>query len=269
MIIVTTTGERYKLRAGQNRIGRGSDCDLQVASSDVSRHHAIISWEDGAARIMDLGSTNGTSVNGAKLEAYEYIPLNAGDSIVMGNGDAAERLSVEVEETTGVEAAAATVVMNVKDILSSAEAGQDVNVDMVNKAYEALASGDMNRIKEHWDEGIAWLIPGRNPLSGWHRGLDGFIDYLKRVSELTGNNIKTQPVALTVGGEYSASISNVVGYRAGYNENNAQVPDTKLDVELVQILRWRNGKIIEGRSAIFGDGANDYDRFWSANGTGG
>ncbi|MBN1148252.1 MAG: FHA domain-containing protein [Anaerolineales bacterium] len=263
MIIVTTTGERYKLRAGQNRIGRGSDCDLQVESSDASRHHAIISWEAEAARIMDLGSTNGTSVNGARLEAYEYFPLKAGDSIVLGNGEAAERLGVEAEATSGVEAAAATVVMNVKDILSSTPKDGQVSAEMVAKAYEALASGDTNRIKEYWDEEIAWLIPGRNPLSGWHRGLDAFIDYLKRVSALTSNNIKTQPVALTVGDGYSASISKVVGYRAGFNENNAQKPNTMLDVELVQTLRWQNGKIIEGRSALFGEGAYEYDQFWS------
>jgi hypothetical protein len=35
-------------------------------------------------------------------------------------------------------------------------------------------------------------------------------------------------------------------------------------VELVQVLRWQNGKIVEGRTAIFGEGLAEYDQFWSA-----
>ena len=269
MIIVTSSGERYKLRTGQNRIGRGADCDLQVEASDVSRHHVIISFEAGKAQIMDLGSTNGTSLNGAKLEAYEYRPLNAGDRILLGNEKAGESLSVEEDAQPEVDiAAASTVVMNAQEMVSAIQGDQKVSPEMVSSAYEALASGDMGRINEYWDADIAWLIPGRNPLAGWHRGLNAFIDYMRRVGQLTNNNLKTQTMALMVGDGYSAMMSKVTGYRAGFNESNAQRPDTKLDVDLVQILRWRNGKIVEGRSAIFGEGTDEYDRFWSFNGPG-
>jgi len=269
MIIVTSSGERYKLRTGQNRIGRGADCDLQVEASDVSRHHAIISFEGGKAQIMDLGSTNGTSVNGRKLEAYEYQPLSAGDNFLLGSEKAGESLSAEEDELAEMDiAAASTVVMNAKELISDVKGDQKVSPDMVSAAYEALASGEMGRINEYWDADIAWLIPGSNPLSGWHRGLNAFIDYMKQVGKLTNNNLKTQTMALMVGDGYSATMSKVTGYRAGYNEGNAQKPDTKLDVDLVQILRWRNGKIVEGRSAIFGEGGNEYDRFWSSTGAG-
>jgi ketosteroid isomerase-like protein len=269
MIIVTSSGERYKLRLGQNRIGRGADCDMQVEASDVSRHHAIISFEGGKAQIMDLGSTNGTSLNGRKLEAYEYQPLNAGDSVLLGNEKAGESLSVEEDEPAEMDiAAASTVMMTAQDMQTAIQGNQKVSPEMVSSAYEALASGDMGRINEYWDADIAWLIPGRNPLAGWHRGLNAFIDYMRQVGKLTNNNLKTQTTALMVGDGYSAMMSKVTGYRAGYNDSNAQRPDTKLDVDLVQILRWRNGKIVEGRSAIFGEGGEEYDRFWSFSGAG-
>jgi hypothetical protein len=111
MIIITTSGERYKLRVGQNRIGRGDDCDLQLKMGGVSRHHATIRWDGEQAQVMDLESTNGTFLNGQKLTAYEYASLKEGDNLVLGSGSEAERLRVEAEEPARAEAAAAATVM--------------------------------------------------------------------------------------------------------------------------------------------------------------
>jgi uncharacterized protein len=36
-----------------------------------------------------------------------------------------------------------------------------------------------------------------------------------------------------------------------------------LSIDVVHVLRWRDGKVIEGKGAIFGDGTNNYDLFWS------
>ncbi len=44
------------------------------------------------------------------------------------------------------------------------------------------------------------------------------------------------------------------------------VPYTKLDIDVVHVLRWRDGKVIEGRGAIFGDGTTEYDQFWAPRG---
>jgi len=45
-------------------IGRASDCHLRVADPRVSRHHCELLIEDNQVRIRDLGSRNGTFVNG-------------------------------------------------------------------------------------------------------------------------------------------------------------------------------------------------------------
>ena len=36
-----------------------------------------------------------------------------------------------------------------------------------------------------------------------------------------------------------------------------------MDIEVVHVLRWRDGKVIAGRGAIFGDETTEYDQFWS------
>jgi len=62
-------------------IGRGPDCDLVLADARVSRLHARIAPRGGRLVLADLGSTNGTAVNGAPVRE---IVLGPGDRIVLG-----------------------------------------------------------------------------------------------------------------------------------------------------------------------------------------
>ena len=48
-------------------IGRGDDCDIKLVSDRVSRHHCEILYKDGHYELRDLGSTNGTYVDGARV----------------------------------------------------------------------------------------------------------------------------------------------------------------------------------------------------------
>ena len=62
-------------------IGRAASCDLVMPHPSVSKHHAMISRQRGVILIQDLGSTNGTFVNGARItQAY----LRDGDEIRVG-----------------------------------------------------------------------------------------------------------------------------------------------------------------------------------------
>ncbi len=54
-------------------IGRSSECDLVVADQAVSSRHAAIRWDGERAVIVDLGSANGTFVNGKKLAGYAAL----------------------------------------------------------------------------------------------------------------------------------------------------------------------------------------------------
>lgn len=73
-------------------IGRAADqCDLVVAHPTVSRRHAKLSFTSEALQIEDLGSTNGTSVNGVALAAAQPVAIHAGGKVRLGDVDLAVR----------------------------------------------------------------------------------------------------------------------------------------------------------------------------------
>ncbi len=60
-------GRRYVLTKAQTSIGRDSSADIQIEDTGLSRNHFEILWNGERAAVRDLGSTNGTSVNGRKV----------------------------------------------------------------------------------------------------------------------------------------------------------------------------------------------------------
>lgn len=73
----STFGKNFPLH-GSTVIGRNSDCDIPVSTDEVSRRHAqVIVTRDGLY-VEDLGSANGTYVNGEKITKSK---LNAGDEL--------------------------------------------------------------------------------------------------------------------------------------------------------------------------------------------
>jgi len=62
-------------------IGRREDCDLRIPLGDVSRKHCRLITDGTTYRVEDLGSSNGTFVNG---ERVQEAVVNAGDSIQLG-----------------------------------------------------------------------------------------------------------------------------------------------------------------------------------------
>lgn len=74
-------GRRYPLTEGTITLGRGSDADIVLEDTGVSRHHAHISWSNGQVTVSDMGSTNGTFVNGRKITT---VSLSDQDVISLG-----------------------------------------------------------------------------------------------------------------------------------------------------------------------------------------
>lgn len=72
----------YRLDSDSISIGRDRRNDLRIMSPVVSRHHALIAIGSAGVKLMDLGSTNGTAVNGEKVNSRV---LKNGDSIVLGD----------------------------------------------------------------------------------------------------------------------------------------------------------------------------------------
>jgi steroid delta-isomerase-like uncharacterized protein len=110
---------------------------------------------------------------------------------------------------------------------------------------------------------MKWLVPGHHALSGWYYGIDAFIGFMTQVGILSNGSFKMTAMTTLVNDEYSADVTHNLGWRAGFEGGTGEVPWTKLDIDVIHLLRWRDGKVIEGRGAIFGDGTNEYDMFWS------
>jgi DNA-binding winged helix-turn-helix (wHTH) protein len=79
--LVAAQGEA-DLREGDNLIGRADDCRLRIESSTVSRHHARLRVSGDEVWVEDLGSKNGTMVEGHKIEAP--TALHGGERILLG-----------------------------------------------------------------------------------------------------------------------------------------------------------------------------------------
>ena len=133
-----------------------------------------------------------------------------------------------------------------------------ITPEHVGEAYAALSSGDMNRIRQYWAEDMVWQVPGHNELSGWYYNRDEFLAFMGKVGDLSDHSFRMDMVAgrVLVSGDYSVDLTRNRGYRKG-------AEDKTMDIEVAHVLRWRDGKVIAGKGAIFGDGTTEYDQFWS------
>src|SRR6056297_3193316 len=76
--------KRFDLTEFPARIGRQPDCTVQLNVARISRVHAEIRRDgNGGLQITDLGSTNGTFVNGRRIETF--TPIASGDVIHVGD----------------------------------------------------------------------------------------------------------------------------------------------------------------------------------------
>lgn len=65
--------QAFELNTQVTLLGRGTDCDLRLVDNGVSRHHTEIRVEDNDASLVDLGSTNGTFVNGEQVQRVRLV----------------------------------------------------------------------------------------------------------------------------------------------------------------------------------------------------
>ncbi|MGO1434080.1 MAG: FhaA domain-containing protein [Canibacter sp.] len=67
-------GKRYPLRPGTTVVGRGSEADVRINDNGASRKHLEIIWDGKRGIARDLGSTNGSKVNGQRFRELKLEP---------------------------------------------------------------------------------------------------------------------------------------------------------------------------------------------------
>lgn len=75
-------GKTYRITKPKTTVGRTDECDIPISDEQVSRKHACLILADQSVTIEDLGSTNGTLVNGLKIDK---IRLKNNDRIQIGS----------------------------------------------------------------------------------------------------------------------------------------------------------------------------------------
>lgn len=85
-LIRNSNGEKKEVNITPFAIGKDSlNVDYVVDSESVSRNHATIFYDEGAFYIVDNGSTNGTIVEGIRVQSGEKVELDNGYIILLGN----------------------------------------------------------------------------------------------------------------------------------------------------------------------------------------
>ena len=87
-------GQTFQLRSGPTTIGRAPNCDIVISSQNISKQHARIEVLPDKVIISDLGSRNGTFVNGIQIKSQK---VSAGDKITLND------MIVEITDKTNVK----------------------------------------------------------------------------------------------------------------------------------------------------------------------
>jgi predicted component of type VI protein secretion system len=122
------TGHVIPLVKNRFLIGREEDCHLRPNSDLVSRHHCVFKVDDYSLRLRDLGSTNGTLVNGERL--HGEVMLNSGDRVKVGK--------LEFEIAIGDEAQISLTVP------AGADASEPTDTFELGETPAQLAAGEVS-----------------------------------------------------------------------------------------------------------------------------
>lgn len=81
LILDDGSNRQCQLAEGSIVVGRGQDAQFRLPDTGVSRRHLEITWDGRTAILADLGSTNGTTVNGAPVQTWQLVD---GDVVRVG-----------------------------------------------------------------------------------------------------------------------------------------------------------------------------------------
>lgn len=96
----SSTPPELAIREGEQVLGRSADADICLDETFVSGYHARLNWQNSQLAIFDLGSTNGTLVNGVPVVGW--TSLHDGDVIEFGGVEATVRLPITNEPNSVV-----------------------------------------------------------------------------------------------------------------------------------------------------------------------
>ena len=147
--------KRFSVAEGETAtIGRGKECSVIVDSTAISRQHVSIFQSSGISFVSDLGSTNGTFLNGKKVEKDE--PVSEDDIISFGKFTLSMSAAVDEQAPTAASTAADTLDLDDETIfVGGARTSSE-------KKFRKKGSGPVLKVLQGGGEPSELAIGGKN-----------------------------------------------------------------------------------------------------------
>jgi pSer/pThr/pTyr-binding forkhead associated (FHA) protein len=130
-LVPLTGGTPIEVGKDMTLVGRGEECDVRLEHKSVSKIHCVIVKTDGLMLVRDLGSTNGTRVNGTRVRRGMLLP---NDKVSIANFHFRVLFGVALEAAAGYEK---TQQINEKDleklkgkVIAEIDSGAEIEVPL-------------------------------------------------------------------------------------------------------------------------------------------
>jgi uncharacterized protein len=109
------------------------------------------------------------------------------------------------------------------------------NEELVRSAFDAFAKGDVDTLRESMDQDAVWYVPGRNQLSGDHRGADAILGFFAKTMELSGGTFRMEVHDVVANDDHAVALFGA----------RAEREDRSYENRNVLVIHIRNGKLVE------------------------
>ncbi len=130
--------------------------------------------------------------------------------------------------------------------------GAEENVAVMQRAYDAFNTADMDTLVEVFDESADWHLPGRSSMAKDYRGRDALLAYFGQLGQETNGTFRAELERFMADDD-----GRVVGFQRSTAERNGE----KLDVGCCIVFQVKDGRIIDGREHF--EDLYAWDEFWS------
>ena len=130
--------------------------------------------------------------------------------------------------------------------------GANENAAIMRRAYEAFNTGDIDTLKEIFDESIVWHLPGRSSMANDYKSRDATLAYFGQIAQETGGTFRAELERLLADDD-----DRVVGIQRSTGDRNGK----HLDVGNCIVFQLKDGRVIDGREHFHDLYA--WDEFWS------
>ena len=128
----------------------------------------------------------------------------------------------------------------------------DENVAIMQRAYDAFNSGDLDTVGEIFDESVVWHLPGRSSMATDYEGRDAVLAYFGQIGQETAGTFRAELEDLTADDH-----DRVVGIQRSTGDRNGK----HLDVGNCIVFQLKDGRVTDGREHFHDLYA--WDEFWS------